>query len=80
MDMCAGYNSDRCAVGAQCAEKRIILWGAQCTECASVGWNICALSDTRRGNFFLSEILLLQLRILLLTGKAGPVLVPARQI
>jgi hypothetical protein len=33
-------------------EKKGGLWGAQCTECASVGWNTHALSDTRLGGIF----------------------------
>jgi hypothetical protein len=82
MEMHVGYNSDRGIVGKQfieCVEK-IIIFGAQCVEFMSVGWNTRALSDMRRGNFFLSEILLLQLRIWLLTGKARMFLVLARQI
>jgi hypothetical protein len=73
-----GYDFDRGALGAQCTETRIVL-GAQCIECGL--WDgITTHFLIRVGGGFLSEILLLQLRIWLLTGKFGPFLVPARKM
>jgi hypothetical protein len=69
-------------MGAQCTEhieKRILL-GIQCIECVSMGWNTHTLYDMHRGKKNLSEIILLQLKNLILTGNVGLVLVPARQM
>jgi len=92
MDRCAGYSSDKSAVGAkcvenrrpfgalcaECAEKQSVV-GAQCSECASVGRNTHACSNTRQGGI-LSGILLLRLQTHLFAGKARPVMIPTRKM